>query len=72
MPACIRLIWKSFTVANTLANYDTGLITTVQTMEIGNCNIFLKQKILVINETKQDEITLKPKVCDWENLHGIP
>jgi hypothetical protein len=35
---------------------------------IGNCDIFVKQKISVINETKWDEILLKPKVYDWENL----
>ncbi len=26
---------------------------------LGNCDIFMKQKILVINETKWDEILLK-------------
>ncbi len=38
----------------------------------GNCDICMKQKILVINETKQDKIVLKLKVYDWENLHVIP
>ncbi len=28
---------------------------------IGNCNIHVKQKILVINETKQDKIFVKTK-----------
>ncbi len=36
-----------------------------------NCDIFVKQKITIINETKRDEILLKLKVCDQENLHGI-
>ena len=31
-------------------------------LKLGNCNICMKQKISVINETKQDEISLKPKV----------
>jgi hypothetical protein len=29
---------------------------------LGICTIHMKQKISVINETKQDEILLKPKV----------
>ena len=29
---------------------------------IGNCDSFVKQKISVINETKRDKISLKPKV----------
>ncbi len=29
---------------------------------LGNCDSFVKQKISVINETKRDEISLKPKV----------
>jgi hypothetical protein len=36
------------------------------------CDICVKQKILVINETKQDEILLKPKVLDQEKLCSIP
>ncbi len=36
--------------------------------QLGNCDIFMKRKILVINETKQDEILLKLKVYDRENL----
>ncbi len=30
--------------------------------KVGNCDSFVKRKILVINETKRDEILLKPKV----------
>ncbi len=29
---------------------------------LGNCDICVKQKILVINDTKQGKILLKPKV----------
>ncbi len=29
---------------------------------VGNCDIRVKQKILVLNETKGDEISFKPKV----------
>jgi len=29
---------------------------------IGNCDIYMKQKIWVINKTKQDEILFKLKV----------
>jgi hypothetical protein len=32
----------------------------------------VKQKISVINETKRDEILLKPKVLDQEKLCSIP
>ncbi len=39
------------------------------TSDIGNCNIFMKQKISVINEMKRNKIVLKLKVCDQENLH---
>ncbi len=38
---------------------------------VGNCDIFVKRKISVINKTKQDEILSKPKVYDQENLRGI-
>ncbi len=38
----------------------------------GNCDIFVKQKISVINEMKQVEISFKLNVCDRENLCGIP
>ncbi len=31
-------------------------------LTVGNCDIRLKQNILVINEMKWDEILLKPKV----------
>ncbi len=34
--------------------------------------IHVKQKILLINGTKWDEILLKLKVLDWEKLHPIP
>ncbi len=43
-----------------------------QLLNLGNCDIFMKRKISVINETKQDEILLKLKVYDHENLRGIP
>ncbi len=38
---------------------------------LGNCDICVKWKISVINEMKQDEISLKPKVLDLENLCWI-
>jgi hypothetical protein len=34
-------------------------------------NAFVKQKILVINEKKQDKNLLKIKVYDQENRRGI-
>jgi hypothetical protein len=40
--------------------------------QVGNCDFFMKRKILVINKTKQDEILLKLKVYDPERLHRIP
>jgi hypothetical protein len=48
------------------------LVKYCQEQKVDNCDIFMKQKILVINGTKQDKILLKPKVYDRENLHGIP
>jgi hypothetical protein len=39
--------------------------------ELSICNICVKQKISVINETKQDEILLKPKVLDRAKLRSI-
>ncbi len=39
--------------------------------QLGNCNIFMKLKISVINEMKRDEISLILRVCDQENLCGI-
>ncbi len=40
--------------------------------QLGNCNICVKQKISVINETKWDKILLKPKVYDREKLYWMP
>jgi hypothetical protein len=40
-------------------------------LKVGNCDIIVKQKILVINETKRDKILLKLRVYDQENFHGI-
>jgi hypothetical protein len=40
-------------------------------MGLGNSNIFMKQKMSVINEMKRDEILLKPNVCDPKNFHAI-
>ncbi len=37
----------------------------------GNCNIFMKRKISVINETKWDKILWKLKVCDQEKFCGV-
>ncbi len=34
----------------------------VEHLAIGNCDIRVKRKISVLNETKQDEILFKPKV----------
>ncbi len=39
---------------------------------LGNFDIFMKGKILVIYKMKRDEILVKLKVCDQENLCGIP
>ncbi len=40
--------------------------------KLGNCDIFVKRKILVIKEMKQDKISLKPKVCDPKHVRVIP
>jgi hypothetical protein len=54
--------------------YDTKLsfLQRLQNKLIGNCDIFMKQNILVLNETKRDKILLKQKVYEQENLCGIP
>jgi hypothetical protein len=39
-------------------------------MPWGDCDICMKQKILVINYMKRDKILLKPKVYDQEDLCG--
>jgi hypothetical protein len=41
-------------------------------LRLGKCDIFVKRKISVINEMKQDKILLKLKDYYQENLHGIP
>ncbi len=48
------------------------VVITCQASKVGDCNICVKWKISVINKTKWDEISLKPKVYDCENLHRIP
>jgi hypothetical protein len=76
-------IVKSLQTLNNQKNSNLGVITWMlrrkmplimflNIFEVGNCNIFVKRKILVINEMKRDEILLKLKVCDRENFYGIP
>ncbi len=48
------------------------LLVFLKVLLLGNCNNFVKRRIFVLNETKQDEILLKLKVLELENLHGIP
>ncbi len=38
-------------------------------LPVSTCDIPVKQKILVINETKWDKISLKLKVLDQEKIH---
>ncbi len=40
----------------------SGLLKGKAKYRLGNCDSFMKRKISVINETKLDEISLKPKV----------
>jgi hypothetical protein len=43
-------------------NLNYFIFISSRDFRIGNCNNFVKQKILVINEMKQDKISFKPKV----------
>ncbi len=43
-----------------MASWQNVKLTKCQV--VGNCDSFVKRKISVINETKQDEISLKSKV----------
>jgi hypothetical protein len=38
-------------------------------LALGNCNICVERRILVINKLKRDEIFFKPKVLDQEKLY---
>jgi hypothetical protein len=46
-------------------------VQIVNLLKVSNCNIIMKQKILVINEMKRDKILLRPKAYDHENLCQI-
>ena len=37
-------------------------------LQLGNCDIEVKQKISFIYEMKLDEILLNPKVKNWHNI----
>ncbi len=50
----------------------TNALLFDEAMQLGNYDSFMKQKNSVIYETKRDEISLKLKVQDLENLCGIP
>ncbi len=51
---------------------NKNYLIRIQIWSLSISYIHVKQKILLINETKRDEILLKPKVLDWEKLHPTP
>ncbi len=57
-----KLLYKSFT-QGTLTEMEGSVQLT-----LGNCDIWMMQKILFICEMKRDEILLKPKVKEQENF----
>ncbi len=51
--------------SNLIARYVANTHTWACLQKVGNCDISVKWKILVINEMKRDKILLKPKVKDF-------
>ncbi len=62
------IIFARVSVVSTTA---AAPVQIVNLFKVGNCDIIMKQKILVINEMKQDKILLRPKAYDHENLCQI-
>ncbi len=58
-------------IEHTFCQTFNNLICTDNDCVVGNCECWLNRKILVIDETKQNEILLKSKMKDWENFHQI-
>jgi hypothetical protein len=55
----------------TVLPHNTFGTLKVKIFQVSICDIRVKQKISVINETKQEKISLEPKVLDREKLHSI-
>ncbi len=66
--AQVDFIWLHYWVDT---KHVQSIEIVVETLRVGICDIRVKQKISVINETKWDKILLKPNVWDQEKLRWI-
>ncbi len=65
-------VWQLFFYLGAKKCPNKNYLIRIQIWSLSISYIHVKQKILLINETKWDEILLKPEVLDREKPHQIP